>query len=386
MTEGTPRGSEERFRAVAETASDAIVSANSRGEVTYFNPAAEQVFGYSAREIHGKPLTHLMPDRFHDDHRQGLKRFLSTGDARLIGKTVEVAGKRKHGGEFPLELSLATWTADNHTFFTAILRDITERHQTEEKLQQALATEREAAERMRELDRLKDEFLSTVSHELRTPLTAISGFAEILRGSPDHEERAEWLERISENASEMEAMIEQLLDYSRLEAGKVALDVRPLRVREMAQHCIELVQDATGERQMSLEISNDLEVQADERGFERILVNLLTNAAKYSPDGSAVRVAAWAENGEATVVVEDEGVGISTSEQAKVFERFYQGPGVSAKRGTGIGLSIVRRYVEMLGGRVWVKSTPGLGSTFLFKLPLAAQSREGRVEPHSPRA
>jgi PAS domain S-box-containing protein len=371
VAEEVLRGSEEKFRAVAETASDAIVSADSRGDITYFNPAAEQVFGYSARELVGKPLTQLMPERFHDDHREGLERFVSTGEARLIGQTVEVAGKRKDGAEFPVELSLSTWTADNETFFTAIVRDVTERQRTEEKLEEALATERDAAERLRELDRLKDEFLATVSHELRTPLTAISGFAEILRQSPDHEERAEWLQRISNNASEMGEMIEQLLDYSRLEAGKVALEIRPLRVREMAQRCIELAQEAMGEQQISLEIPKDLQVQADERGFERILVNLLTNAAKYSPNGSAVRVAAWAENGEATVAVQDEGIGISATEQAKVFERFYQGPGVSAERGTGIGLSIVRRYVEMLGGEVWVDSKPGRGSTFLFKLPLA---------------
>jgi PAS domain S-box-containing protein len=371
--EETLRASEERFRAVAETAQDAIVSADSRGEIIYFNPTAEQLFGYSARELRGKPLTILMPEKFHDDHRRGLQRFLSTGDARLIGKTVEVAGRRKHGGEFPVELSLSTWTADNALFFTAILRDITERQRTEEKLQKALATERDAGERLRELDRLKDEFLSTVSHELRTPLTAISGFAEVLRESPDHEDRAEWLERIYQNASEMGGMIEQLLDYSRLEAGKVALDVRPLRIREMVLHCVELAKDAMGERQISLEIPDGLAVQADERGFERILMNLLTNAAKYSPEGSAVRVTARAENGEATIAVQDEGIGISPAEHAQVFERFYRSPAVSVKRGTGIGLGIVHRYVEMLGGEVWVNSEPGRGSTFLFRLPLSAE-------------
>jgi PAS domain S-box-containing protein len=129
--EGTLRSSEERFRAVAENAKDAIVSANSRGEITYLNPAAQHVFGYSASEALGQPLTLLMPERLRDAHRQGLKRFVSTGEAHVIGKTVELAGRTKHGHEFPVELSLSTWNSGEEVFFTAILRDITERKRAE---------------------------------------------------------------------------------------------------------------------------------------------------------------------------------------------------------------------------------------------------------------
>jgi PAS domain S-box-containing protein len=376
QAEGTLRASEERFRAVAETAKDGIVSANGRGDIVYLNAAAEQMFGYSAHEVLGKPLTLLMPERLREAHRRGLERFTSTGEARVIGKTVELAGRTKQGREFPLELSLSTWSSAGEPFFSAILRDVTERKRTEEKLQKALATERDAGERLRELDRLKDEFLATVSHELRTPLTAISGFAELMRKAPDHQDQPDWLARISDNASEMGAMIEQLLDYSRLEAGKVSLEVRPLRVREAALRCLDLARMAIDGRRTSLDIPDDLEIQADEHGFERILVNLLTNAAKYSPEGSMIRVSAEPENGNATVAVQDEGIGIPRAAQPHVFERFYQGPTVPGTRGTGVGLSIVRRYVEMLGGEVWVNSSPGRGSTFLFRLPLSAESKK----------
>jgi two-component system, OmpR family, phosphate regulon sensor histidine kinase PhoR len=239
------------------------------------------------------------------------------------------------------------------------------------RVQKALETERDASERLRELDRLKDEFLATVSHEMRTPLTAISGFAELLWKSPDHQDRDEWLKRVRANASAMGEMVEELLDYSRLEAGKVALQVRPLRLREAALRCIDLVGDALGQRRISLEIPDDLEVAADERALERIFANLLTNAAKYSPEGSVVRVAATVDNGMAVTSVKDAGEGISPAEQERVFERFYRGPAGSLKQGTGIGLSIVRRYVEIMGGEVQVRSEPGEGSTFLFKLPLS---------------
>src|SRR2546426_9851722 len=128
------RDSEERFRAVAETATDAIVSADKRGHITYFNQGAERIFGYAARDVVGKPLTLLMPERFHAAHRQGLARFLSTGEARVVGRTVELVGHRKDGTEFPLELSLASWKVRGDTFFTGILRDITERKRAEELL------------------------------------------------------------------------------------------------------------------------------------------------------------------------------------------------------------------------------------------------------------
>lgn len=126
------RASEERFRAVAENAKDAIVSASSGGDIIYFNSGAEQVFRYSAREVLGEPLTLLMPERFHRPHREGLKRFLSTGETRVIGRTVELAGRRKGGDEFPVELSLSTWNLDDEPFFTAIMRDITERKRAEQ--------------------------------------------------------------------------------------------------------------------------------------------------------------------------------------------------------------------------------------------------------------
>ena len=128
------RESEERFRAVAESATDAIVAADKSGHITYFNQGAERIFGYAARDVISRPLTLLMPQRFHDAHRQGLARFLTTGEARVIGRTVELVGQRKDGTEFPLELSLASWKARGDTFFTGILRDITERKRAEELL------------------------------------------------------------------------------------------------------------------------------------------------------------------------------------------------------------------------------------------------------------
>src|SRR5216684_108016 len=165
--------SEEKFRSVVQTANDAIVTADGHGSITDFNRGAEAIFGYSAREVIGKPLTALMPDRFKEPHQQGFKRYLETGEARVIGKTVELAAKRKDGTEFPIELSLSSWKTRAGLFFTGVLSDITDRKRTEALMLHA----KEEAERG---SKFKDQFLSTMSHELRTPLNAVLGFSDLL--------------------------------------------------------------------------------------------------------------------------------------------------------------------------------------------------------------
>jgi signal transduction histidine kinase len=284
---------------------------------------------------------------------------------------------RKDRREVPVEILLSPLTIESETIVSAAIRDVTERKKTEEALQRARTIERET-DRLRELDQLKDEFLSTVSHELRTPLTVILGLAEVLRGpaAAEREDRTELLERIFTNASDMRRMVEQLLDYSRLEAGKVTLEIRPLPLRDAILRCVDHAHGILGARRSAVDVPEGTKVQADEHGFERILSNLLTNAAAYSPEHSTVRVTATAENGIATISVQDEGVGIPAAEQSRIFERFYRGSQRSRGRGTGVGLAVVCRYVELLGGGVSVESELGRGSTFAFTLPLAARWKE----------
>ncbi len=218
-----------RFQAVAETANDAVVSADGRGDIIYFNPAAERIFGYSADEATGRPLTMLMPERLRAAHHEGFARFLAGGEARVVGKTVEMAGRRKDGAEFPLELSLASWKAGGQMFFTGILRDIGARKQAEETL-------RDYAAQLEAANRELEAFSYSVSHDLRAPLRGIDGFSQALiedyAGRLDEDGR-NYLERVRAGAQRMGQLIDDLLKLARV--TRVELNRETVDLSALAQ-------------------------------------------------------------------------------------------------------------------------------------------------------
>ena len=353
------RQAADQFRALLDTAPDAMVIVGSDGRIRLVNRQLEAMFGYEREELIGQPVETLVPERLRDVHGEHRAAYAASPRVRQMGHGRDLAGRRADGAEFPVEISLSPLDTPQGTLVSAAIRDATDRV--------------EAERRLRELDILKDELLSVVSHELRTPLTAISGFAKLLLARGDAIEsgdRTDMLGRIARNASEMDLLVGQLLDLSRLDAGHVAVQPMHLGLREAALACVRSLATEVAAR-VEVDVDDDVHVWADPHALERVLANLVTNAVKFSPPDSPVRVSVAATAAdEVTVAVRDEGVGIPLEEQDKVFDRFYQlgtnerGP----RHGTGIGLSIVRRYVELLGGRVWVDSEPGRGSTFSFTL------------------
>jgi PAS domain S-box-containing protein len=252
-----------------------------------------------------------------------------------------------------------------------ICQDVTERRRAREALQAALAREREAAEALREADRLKDEFLGAVSHELRTPLTAVLGFATLLRergGGP-----AELVEPIVRNAEEMRRMIERLLDFSRLAAGRADLQPGELDLAAEVARTVAGLAGVLASHEVVTAVPDGLGVRADGRALEKVLANLLTNAATFAPPGSPITVEAHRVQDHVWVSVRDEGPGLPGDLEGTVFDRFVRGadqpPG---RRGTGIGLAIARRYVELMGGRIWHERPPGGGARFVFSVPATA--------------
>ena len=235
--------------------------------------------------------------------------------------------------------------------------------------------ERESVEQLAHLDRQKGEFLSLVSHELRTPLTAVKGFVDTVLvhwdSIPDDRQR-ELLDRASSNADELNRLVGQLLDFSRLDADNVRINRQPIAVSDAVASVVRDLATVLAEHRVVMQVPHGVAVLADPSAFADVLANILGNAAKFSPPGTPITVRAELDGSNVVVSVADRGTGIAAHEQARVFDRFYQPPSnVASQRGTGIGLTIAKRFTELQGGRISLESEPGLGSTFFVSLPAA---------------
>ena len=364
QTEASLRASEERFRILAVTANDGVLSADTAGNITYFNPGAERIFGLTAEEVAGQPLTVLMPDRFHDAHRAGLARYVATREPRVIGKTVELAGRRKDGTEFPLELSLASWHEGTETAFTAIIRDITSRKEGEEQLRR-YATQLEAANKELEA------FSYSVSHDLRAPLRSLDGFSQALL--EDYHDRLDdtgrdFLQRVRAASQRMATLIDDLLSLSRVTRGE--LQVREVDLSALAAAAAADLQKSDPAREVSFTISPDLVVRADPGLLRIVLQNLLANAWKFTGKRprARVEVGAMAHDGRRAFFVRDDGAGFDMAHAAKLFGAFQRLHASDEFPGSGIGLATVQRIIHRHGGEVWAEGTPGRGATFYFTL------------------
>jgi signal transduction histidine kinase len=243
--------------------------------------------------------------------------------------------------------------------------------------QWAQASEREhaVADKLAEADQQKSEFLALVSHELRTPLTAVKGFVDTVllhwERLPD-DRRRELLTRASSNADELGRLVRQLMEFGRTESGPIQITPDKLDVAAAVDLALLGIAPVTAGHRLEVDVPDGLVVDADADAFNHVLVNLLTNAMKFSPPGSLVVVGAHRAEGEVVVSVADQGPGIAPDEQDRIFDRFYQSRNGNHTRGTGIGLTIAQRFTAQHGGRIWVDSEPGRGATFLFTMPLAA--------------
>ena len=250
--------------------------------------------------------------------------------------------------------------------------------QKSHELEAATAELRAANERLQELDRMKDDFVSTVSHELRTPLTSIRAFAELLFDRPDTppEKRQQFLGIILKETERLTRLIDQILDLAKIESGRAQWHTEALDLRELVQDAAAATSQLFDDKGVALETrlpEGVPRVAADRDRLQQVLLNLLSNAVKFSPGGSGrVRIELALEPGRVRVDVGDNGIGIEPREHESIFEKFHQvGDTLTDKpRGTGLGLPISRRIVRQFGGELWVESVPGRGATFSFTLPL----------------
>ena len=378
LAEELQRASEERFRAVAETANDAIVSADPRGNITYFNRSAELIFGYSAAEVLGKPLTLLMPERFHDAHRRGLERFLSTGEPRVIGKRVEMAGRRKDGSEFPLELALARWRASGGIFFTGMICDITERKLAEEALALQAAELSRSNTELAAANKELDAFSYSVSHDLRAPLRQIDGFSRILVeefGPQLNSQARHCLERIQHGVQKMGHLVDDLLNLGRV--GRKTLNRCRTPLNALIEEVLTELKSEIEGRQIEWQIGELPVVECDPGLMKQVILNLLSNAVKFTrhQEGAVIQIDQMMVEGQPAFFVRDNGVGFNMRHADKLFGIFQRLHRQEDFEGTGVGLANVQRIIHKHGGRIWAEAVPYKGATFYFTIGVPEKSQ-----------
>nr|WP_321271553.1 PAS domain S-box protein [uncultured Tolumonas sp.] len=362
--------STEVTRAILETAVNPIITIDAKGHICSFNPAAERMFQYTASEAIGRNVNMLMPSPYREEHDGYLSRYLHEGNPRIIGVGREVTAQRKDGSIVPIHLSVGAMEITGEPMFVGIISDISEQKRHEAELQAKKAAEAGS--------RAKSAFLAHMSHEIRTPMNAILGFTELaLQDHTLSPETAKHLDTIYGSARALLTIINDILDVSRLEAGKYKLEIIGFHLPNMIAETVELMHQRAAEKDLIISIEYDRHlpqrVMGDPTRLRQVILNLLSNAVKFTNKGSIkVVVSATSRPNHIQFDVVDTGIGMSEVEMAKVFEPFMQADSSISRRfgGTGLGTTICKQIIELMSGDIWLESQLGVGTTVHFVVPL----------------
>jgi PAS domain S-box-containing protein len=369
------RHSEERISAILDSAADAIVVVDKHFVIDSFSISAQEIFGYDSMEIIGRPLGEL----FHDDDREAVQAFLERQHENEIVVTTDYTGITSRGEPFPLEMSVNRVLIDDENIRVCIMRDIAERYAFEEELRQAKEDAEAGA-------RAKSDFLANMSHEIRTPMNAIIGMTILASEIEKDEKNRGLLKKVLDASYSLLQIMNDIIDFSRLDAGRVHVDLVPFSLHEMMINLQAKVarRAAVKKIQVSLQIDDSLSwsVIGDPLRVRQVLLHLCDNAIKFTPDKGSIdiRVTVERDAGEHLLVrfeVQDTGIGIARENIENLFQTFEQLDASSTRSygGTGLGLAISRKLVEMMGGEINVESQPGKGSKFCFTSSLKRNVR-----------
>jgi two-component system sensor kinase FixL len=357
------RESEERKGAVLRSTLDSIIGMDSDGRITEFNRAAEEAFGRQREEVIGRPLAEtIIPYRFRKAHRDGLERHLRTGDARVIGKRLELPAMRADGGEFIAEIAITRTEIDGRPYFTGVVRDISDRKRAESEREQLI---RALARSNQELD----QFAYVASHDLKAPLRGIANLSQWIEedlGTAMNGEGKSQMELLRGRVHRMEALIDGILQYSR--AGRARAKPEPVDTGALIRDIVELMSPP---REVRINVQPDMPtIQSERVPLQQVFLNLIGNAMKHAGKTDPEIDISWRDDGSMVeFAVRDNGQGIAPQYHERIFGIFQTLEARDKVEGAGIGLSVVKKIVEAKQGRVWVESEPGKGATFRFEWP-----------------
>lgn len=350
------------FRIIFEAIPSGVIMVDDHGRILLLNSEIEKMFGYSKKELIGKKIEALVPARFHQQHPYDRKEFFNNPAKRPMGVGRDLLGLRKDGSEFPAEIGLNPVITEAGTFVISSVVDITERKHTEEQTKKAT--------------QIKSTFISMVSHELRTPLSSMKSGTDILLNEfegPINEPQRETLDVIKRNIDRLSRLISNVLDYSRLEAGKMAMIYEKTDLHELINEVCHSVTTDLDEKNLQLvqELpSGPLSIVCDSDKCKQVLLNLLNNAIKFTEAGT-IWLRVIPEKDKIRFEVQDTGIGIPKEDHEKIFKIFEQSQQSKHPKsvGSGVGLAVARLIVQEQKGKITVASKPGKGATFRVWIP-----------------
>ncbi|RJF95177.1 PAS domain-containing hybrid sensor histidine kinase/response regulator [Noviherbaspirillum saxi] len=367
-----------QLNGILSIADDAIICVDNRHRIILFNQGAERIFGWTAAEAYGADLNELLPQRYHASHRTHIDNFDRSGQsARRMGERRAIFALRKDGSEFPAEASISRLEADDGAIYTVILRDISTRKAYERELQ-------EARDKAEAATQAKSMFLANMSHEIRTPLNAVIGMTSLLLNTPVDDEQRDYAETIRASGEVLLTLLNDILDYSKIEIGKLETERQPFDLRRCIEESLDLLSSEASQKNLNfayfIEDGVPASLMGDVTRVRQVLVNLLSNSIKFTHHGEVVVLVSSTriddERHEIRFAVKDSGIGIPADRLGDLFQAFTQVDASTTRKygGTGLGLAISKRLTEIMGGRMWVESAVGTGSTFYFTITAAAAS------------
>jgi PAS domain S-box-containing protein len=389
----------EEIEALFKYANEGILVVNEGGKIVRANPSIEKLFGYEADELLGEPVEILIPTELAAKHKKHVKGFNENPHARSMGSNMQLAARKKDGSTFPVEVSLSPYSTPNGKFIIAFIIDISIRKIAEDKaknysnelenqvkkrtmileeaineLEKTKIELHNALEKERVLNEMKSRFVSMASHEFRTPLATILSSLSLVKKYgelKEDEKQATHINKIKLSINNLTDILNDVLSVSKLDEGKISYSPEEFELEEFIKETVVDLQALTknGQKIIYQHKGKSL-VWLDKKVLRHVLFNLVSNAIKFSEEKKKISVSTLLQNKNLELLVSDEGMGIPKADQEHLFERFFRGRNVTNIQGTGLGLNIVGKYIELMNGTIDFKSVENKGTTFILKFKL----------------